>query len=91
MGIISSMLKAFWKDTEDTYKALLLCVTMDETLNLKIHILPTHSHVPFTILCALLQQAASLPSGHEAVPHVVQNHFSILMTGSDPFSAALGA
>lgn len=54
MGIISSMLKAFWKDTEDTYKELLLCVTMDETLNLKIHILPTHSHVPFTILCALL-------------------------------------
>lgn len=35
-------------------KALLLCVTMDETLNLKIHTLPTQSCVLFTILCALL-------------------------------------
>lgn len=64
---------------------------MDETLNLKIHTLPTHSCVPFTILCALSYQAASLPSGHEALLMQSKKHFSILMTGSDPFAAALGA
>lgn len=43
MGIISSMMKAFWE--RYPRHTLLLCVTMDEILNLKIHTLPTHFYV----------------------------------------------
>jgi len=77
--------------TQDTTKALSQHASMNETLNLQACTSPTLSCITSVIMHVLLQQAVSLPSGHEAVPQVAPNHLSAMMTHWDPFASAVGA